>query len=466
MCAVTGFDTDHYHEAIELRRADRDSEEMTAEQLTQVASRLRDFATTMVENVDAHQTRVQAVSEELQENTGSASSEVVLAAVSQLIESNESMQNQLQSAKDRIQQQTMQIESAERRAETDALTQVPNRRAFDTYLKRRHAAGPGAAGTLALLDVDLFKQFNDVYGHRAGDEVLRVVANVLHSHLQPYGLVARFGGEEFAVVLDECPISEAAVEVEKARVAIGHLVIEFEGQPLRVAASAGVATLMEEETVESWLQRADDALYFSKSEGRNCGHRMQGKKPSLIELSPEDRSLSTADVLPGNELDPDADEKNGPLLRTIEGNGVFASLANRSSLEKSFNDIRSRTQESVSVHLMVVMCAPGLGNSSIRSILQVVRMPLRSVDRIGALDDSTLLICMPSADADLAQQRGEQICHSVMSLGIKTSDDHVPPVRVGLAEAEVGEEFDRIVSRSLQEAVNQGDGDESPDSAV
>ena len=109
MCAVTGFDTDHYHEAIELRCADRDSEEMTAEQLTQVASRLRDFATTMVENVDAHQTRVQAVSEELQENTGSASSEVVLAAVSQLIESNESMQNQLQSAKDRIQQQTMQI---------------------------------------------------------------------------------------------------------------------------------------------------------------------------------------------------------------------------------------------------------------------------------------------------------------------------------------------------------------------
>ena len=115
--------------------------------------------------------------------------------------------------KDRIQQQTMQIESAERRAETDALTQVPNRRAFDAYLKCVVTQrGPGAAGTLALLDVDLFKQFNDVYGHRAGDEVLRVVANVLHSHLQPFGLVARFGGEEFAIILDECPISEGGVE--------------------------------------------------------------------------------------------------------------------------------------------------------------------------------------------------------------------------------------------------------------
>ncbi|MDB4749885.1 GGDEF domain-containing protein [Rubripirellula sp.] len=462
---MTGFDTDQYHEVIEKRGKRGDGEEMSAEQLSQVASRLREFATTMVENVDAHQNRVQAVSEELQE-VGDASSEVVLAAVSQLIHSNESMQNQLQSAKDRIQQQTMQIESAERRAETDALTQVPNRRAFDAYLKRRHAEGPGAAGTLALLDVDLFKQFNDVYGHRAGDEVLRVVANVLHSHLQPYGLVARFGGEEFAIILDECPISEAALKIEQARVAIGQLVIEFEGQPLRVAASAGVATLMEEEKVESWLQRTDDALYHSKGEGRNCAHRMQGKKPTLITLSPEDVSVANAEMLTIGDSESGDDSSEGPVLRRIEGNGVFASLANRSSLEKSFNDIRSRTKESVSVHLMVVMCAPGLGNSSIRSILQVVRMPLRSVDRIGAIDDSTLLVCMPSADAELARQRGGQICHSIMSLGIKTLDDQVAPVRVGLAEATVGEEFNRIVSRALQEAVSQGDGTESAESSV
>ena len=115
--------------------------------------------------------------------------------------------------KDRIQQQTIQIESAERRAETDVLdASAKSTRAFDTHLKRRHAEGLGAVGTLALLDVDLFKQFNDVYGHRAGDEVLRVVANVLHSHLQPYGLVARFGGEEFVIILDECLDQRSSVE--------------------------------------------------------------------------------------------------------------------------------------------------------------------------------------------------------------------------------------------------------------
>ncbi len=286
ICAVTGFDNVHYHETIEKRSVQGEGEEVSAEQLSQVANRLREFTTEMVENVDAHQTRVQAVSEELQE-AGNASSEVVFAAVSQVIRSNESMQNQLQSAKDCIQQQTMQIESAERRADTDALTQLPNRRAFDACLERRHAEGPGAAGTLALLDVDLFKQFNDANGYRAGDEVLRVVANVLHSQLHPFGLVARFGGEEFAIILDERRISEAALKIERARAAIGQLVIEFEGQLLRVAASAGVATLIEDETAESWLQRTDDALYHSKGQGRNCAHRMQGEKPILIELSPE-----------------------------------------------------------------------------------------------------------------------------------------------------------------------------------
>ncbi len=90
MCAVTGFDTDHYHETIEKRGTQAEGEEISAEQLSQVANRLREFATTMVENVDAHQNRVLAVSEELQE-ASDASSEVVFAAVSQVIQSNESM---------------------------------------------------------------------------------------------------------------------------------------------------------------------------------------------------------------------------------------------------------------------------------------------------------------------------------------------------------------------------------------
>ncbi|MAI69626.1 MAG: hypothetical protein CMM01_01750 [Rhodopirellula sp.] len=337
MCAVTGFDNDHYHVRTEERGACGQEGEGSAGQLCQVASRLNEFTGKLVENINAHQTRVQAVSEKLQE-LGTPSSEVVFAAVAQLIQSNEFMVKQLQSEKDRIQQQTMHVESAERRAETDLLTQMPNRRAFDAHLRQRHAAGPEAAGTLALLDVDLFKQFNDIYGHRFGDEVLRVVANVLQTHLQPHGLVARFGGEEFAIMLDDCPAIEAASKIEQARVEIGQLVMEVDGQSLKIEASAGVATLMEDETVESWLQRTDDALYHSKSQGRNCAHQMQGNEPALIELNPDALFVPNVKRLSIDDSGSDERVSDSTLFSRVKDNAVVASLENGSSLEKLFND--------------------------------------------------------------------------------------------------------------------------------
>ncbi|MCH1439025.1 MAG: hypothetical protein L7W43_05190 [Rubripirellula sp.] len=83
-------------------------------------------------------------------------------------------------------------------------------------------------------------------------------------------------------------------------------------------------------------------------------------------------------------------------------------------------------------------------------------MPVRSVDRLGAIDDTTLLVCMPNVSAGLARQRCGQICQVITSLGIKASDDQVHPVRVGLAEAHQGEDFNGIVSRALQDAMGQG----------
>ncbi len=183
------------------------------ERISEVAERLRGYAISMAADVDAHQTRVQAVNNTLSDDNASTP-EQVFTAVNQLIEANEQMQAQLQSAQDRIHDQAVQIESAERRAQTDALTRVPNRGAFDSHLAKRYALGAGKAGTLALLDVDHFKQFNDVYGHRAGDEVLRIVAKVLHARLHPYGLVARFGGEEFAVIIDGRSVEQCKELIE------------------------------------------------------------------------------------------------------------------------------------------------------------------------------------------------------------------------------------------------------------
>ncbi len=255
----------------------------TDERIAEVADRLKSYAVSMAADVDAHQSKVQAVNNSLIAS-GETSPEAVFKAVNQLIAANEAMQTQLQQAQNQIHEQAEQIESAEQRATTDALTRVPNRGAFDKHLEHRHSMGPGKAGTLALLDVDHFKKFNDVYGHRAGDEVLRVVAKILHVRLQGYGLVARYGGEEFVVILDGYSVDQAKDLIEEARIAITEREIIFEDKRLRVSASAGVAELVEPESIEQWLQRADDAMYQSKEAGRDCAHWMNGTDPIRIEL--------------------------------------------------------------------------------------------------------------------------------------------------------------------------------------
>jgi diguanylate cyclase (GGDEF)-like protein len=155
-----------------------------------------------------------------------------------------------------------------RLANTDALTALYNHRYFyhllDTEVKR--ARRYGRALSLIMLDIDHFKQFNDRYGHLAGDEALRVLAQILRKNSRRVDTVARYGGEEFAIILPETDLSQAAVQAERLRAAAteqqwpeGHLTI-----------SAGAATLTSEMTrVEDLVRDADRALYQAKAAGRN-----------------------------------------------------------------------------------------------------------------------------------------------------------------------------------------------------
>ncbi|MEM9588302.1 MAG: GGDEF domain-containing protein [Planctomycetota bacterium] len=252
------------------------------EVISEVADKLRSFAGALAVNVDDHQSRVQAVNDSLNESDHQLSPEEILGAVNQLVAANEGMQAQLQSAQAQIHEQALQLESAEKQAATDALTRIANRRCLDDHLAARFSMGHEEAGSLALFDVDHFKQFNDVHGHRAGDEVLRVVASILNVKLQSYGLVARYGGEEFAVVLDGVPIKESRKLVEIARQAVAARQISFEGKQLKVTMCAGIAELSEDESLQQWIQRSDDGLYASKEAGRDCAHWMKKHKPVLV----------------------------------------------------------------------------------------------------------------------------------------------------------------------------------------
>ena len=151
---------------------------------------------------------------------------------------------------------------------TDPLTKVANRRRLDMEL-RTFCAGVEKTGALLLIDVDRFKAFNDMHGHQAGDLCLQEVAERLAAHLRPSDLLARFGGEEFAVLLPGVPAREAACMAERLRTAIHARPFIAYGAEIRVTVSIGIATVNIDTTPETLLEAADLALYAAKSGGRN-----------------------------------------------------------------------------------------------------------------------------------------------------------------------------------------------------
>jgi diguanylate cyclase (GGDEF)-like protein len=157
------------------------------------------------------------------------------------------------------------------RAQTDALTGLPNRRHFfEEGLKAAAAAGPDAVLSALLLDIDHFKAINDGFGHPVGDEVLRELASRCRGLLRAHDLMARIGGEEFAVLLPGTKPAEAEDIAERLRVAFSGQPVTTEGGPVPVTISLGGAELSAPgESFEGLLRRADIALYQAKHDGRN-----------------------------------------------------------------------------------------------------------------------------------------------------------------------------------------------------
>lgn len=164
----------------------------------------------------------------------------------------------------------LQVE-LERLAATDLLTSLPNRRAFAERfpIESTRAQRSGEALSLAMFDLDHFKQVNDQYGHAGGDAVLRGVGQLCARSFRGVDLVARVGGEEFAVLLPGASVQQAGAVMEHFLHTLSGLDMDIGTQNVRITATAGVAEQQPGEDLDALMARADTALYAGKQAGRN-----------------------------------------------------------------------------------------------------------------------------------------------------------------------------------------------------
>jgi diguanylate cyclase len=373
--------------------ADNDQQQRRARE---TLIRLQELAAGIATHVGAHSSRVEQINQELIAGEGGAA-ENVIATVAKLISANKQMQEQLDSAEVKLQEQTRLVETTAAEARTDALTGLANRRAFDDELLRCAAEFNrlGKTYTVVLGDIDHFKRFNDTHGHQVGDEVLRSVAIALRGAARETDMVARYGGEEFVVIMQETRLAEAQATLRRLREAVESARFLCGGNELQVTCSFGAAQLLSGENAPEAVRRADAALYAAKAAGRNCCHWHDGttilavanaEKPAVVEAT-------AAASKPAEEAKPSGARK-GPCDRSEFSIALGRRLAEWRRGGAPPAVVLVRIDEYPGVLLRHGQQAAQM---VLRATAQFLGAAVRDMDMVAQYDETTFAMLLPGA---------------------------------------------------------------------
>jgi diguanylate cyclase len=199
----------------------------------------------------------------------------IISATAAMVTKSEKLEEKLAVSSKEVTILKKEVERARTESRTDALTGLPNRKAFQAYLETQTARATADKKPLSVIftDIDHFKRFNDTWGHRLGDEVLRLVGQCLEQMCQGIGYPARFGGEEFVIVVPNKTLQATADIAEQLRDFVASKTVRAKNTNQtvgRITLSLGISELRRSDSIESLIERADQALYFAKNNGRNC----------------------------------------------------------------------------------------------------------------------------------------------------------------------------------------------------
>lgn len=263
-----------------VKKAPDDKE--TAETVAAAMGKLMGMVDKFSNETDAYNAKLDAQTDNLSSKIqGNAALEGLLGEVvgqlKEIQENSSAFGSQMHESQKEILYLRKNLEKATNEARIDGLTNLNNRRSFDELVAEQTETAKDNKTDLCLLmiDIDHFKKFNDTWGHQIGDEVLKVVAGVLRKTVRGQDIVARYGGEEFAIMLPNTPPSGAHIVAENIRTLIlkNRLKRKNSTEEIgQITISVGVTRFRannDDETIESFIKRADDALYEAKETGRN-----------------------------------------------------------------------------------------------------------------------------------------------------------------------------------------------------
>lgn len=187
-------------------------------------------------------------------------------------ERNRSLREQLVALDRKVAALSEELQEVKREGSLDGLTRVFNRGAFDRAFRRMHRLGAVSSdpSSLVIVDLDHLKQINDQYGHQAGDEAIRVFADQLvRTFPRRSDFVARYGGDEMVAILPRTPLRDSARLANRFLEGVRSTQVTAGGHSFTITASVGLAEMRVGEEAESWLERADRALYEAKAGGRD-----------------------------------------------------------------------------------------------------------------------------------------------------------------------------------------------------
>ncbi|XZE36560.1 GGDEF domain-containing protein [Pirellulaceae bacterium SH501] len=239
----------------------------------QIVNAIRNFATWTTDlagDFSRYQSTLSSLTRRAADGTSIQTKEDVQVLLEQIVAANRQLQERLDSAEQKLEDQTKQLAGYLSEARTDALTGLANRRAFDQRIEECFGKWTKLKSlfSLALIDIDHFKKINDSYGHPAGDAVLREVANRLRDFTAETLQIARYGGEEFAVLLESDAVAAANL-MERIRLTMCERPVSAEGHEIPVTLSCGVSQIAPDDRIGKLVRRSDEALYTAKMAGRN-----------------------------------------------------------------------------------------------------------------------------------------------------------------------------------------------------